>query len=215
MRIKHGIFQLDAQTVVNNEANCAAQNQECSLYGEGQVIRDSNGLIQTIAITSVNANVIRTSGVNLRVSARHDFDFGTLSFDVNLARILDYEVVLQDVDSGGNQIGFLDQPRYRIAGAVGWKHDAWEANLIGHYIAGQIDCYFGDDCGSPPPRLSHYATADTQISRALPWRGKAVFGIRNLTDRNPPIDLVENGAYNGNLYDVIGRTFYVRYEQSF
>jgi iron complex outermembrane recepter protein len=215
VRIQHGIIQLDAQTVVTNEANCAAENRECSLYGEGQVIRDINGLIQTIVITSVNANVIRTSGVNLRANAGHEFDFGTLSFDVNLARVLDYEVALQDLNSGGNQIGFLNQPRYRMAAALGWKHNAWQANLIGHYIAGQTDCNFGDGCGAPPPRLSHYATADIQVSRAFSWRGKAEFGIRNLTDRNPPIDLVENDTYNGNLYDVIGRTFYFRYEQSF
>ncbi|HEX7916916.1 TonB-dependent receptor [Rudaea sp.] len=214
--LRHGILPLSAQAVMDNDARCVESGLGCSLYHEGRVVRDDAGLVQLIEITTINANVIRTTGANLSITAKRKFDLGELDLNVVVARILNYEIIFQDVPSAGNQAGFVNQPRYRIAAMLGWKSRRWQANLVGNYIAGQVNCNAGDpdpvnDCQT---RIAHYATVDLQVRRDLPWRGAAILGIRNLTDRNPPLDPLGNG-YNGALYDIAGRTFYLRYEQDF
>jgi len=71
--------------------------------------------------------------------------------------------------------------------------------------------------GAGEGHVPAWVTHDVQVNYFGDWNGKITFGVRNLTEKAPPIGLGSIGVrpYDFNLYDGYGRITYLRYTQSF
>ena len=60
-------------------------------------------------------------------------------------------------------------------------------------------------------------TVDLQGSVSLPWNARVTLGVRNVGNKLPPFNASLWGFpyYNNSLYNIYGRTPYIRYEQNF
>ncbi|MBT8143639.1 MAG: TonB-dependent receptor, partial [Gammaproteobacteria bacterium] len=113
--------------------------------------------------------------------------------------------------AGDSEFARLEQtfdPDYRAALSLDWSRGDFGATLVGNHID---KTSFSDDSAN----LDSWTTFDLQVSYATPWNGRVVVGARNITDEDPPIDLVglDSPYYSNGLHDIYGRVPYVRYEQ--
>src|SRR5262249_23185373 len=90
-----------------------------------------------------------------------------------------------------------------------WSKDQYTVGLTGHYKSGYVDVL--TDYG--PNKVSAYATLDAFATWKVIKGAALTFGIRNLTDRDPPLSYqtqVFQAGYDPRYTDPTGRTYYVR-----
>lgn len=118
--------------------------------------------------------------------------------------------------SAASQIENLGNPRLKTTGTLTWKLDqvGFGGSLI--YTGQTLDTNFLSTAGVPFP-VKSMTTVNLFASytfllkgpvRAVEWK----VGVRNLFDRNPPL---ESDGYNGALYNPYGRYIYFNVGASF
>ena len=170
------------------------------------VVRNSAGAIVEIRTGFGNEGEVETRGADLNIQSRFDLgDWGQLRNQLQLGYVLDYTI-----DGPPELVGTNGAPDWRATLATDWTQGdfqfAWNVNAID-----------ANESADATFILPTYVTHDVQLRWAAPWRGSIVVGVRNLGDKQPPIDLADPSSrqFNFSLYDSYGRVPYVRYEQSF
>ena len=211
-----------------NVVRAAATSDDTNAYaGSGLApagailqIRDqfTNLLPQTVQGFDLSANwVLRTDRA------------GTFSVDLNGARLTKFSrqvppsvQVLFDARAAGqinvatpltDQSNLLEQnsrPKWRATGSLTWSSGGFQAGGFAQYIGPVNETDFLDANGVPY-RVSGQTTFNlyTQYTfkDAAPWGTPSIrLGVRNLTDRQPPIT---GDGYLGALYNPYGRFLYV------
>ncbi|MDN5781561.1 MAG: TonB-dependent receptor, partial [Luteimonas sp.] len=110
------------------------------------------------------------------------------------------------IDGGADLVRTQGAPAIRATLLNTWQRGDWNAGLNANYIGAN---------GSGNNYTEHYTTYDAYVGIELPWNAKATFGVNNLTDKMPQIIAFGGRPYNFALYDIYGRTPYIRYEQRF
>lgn len=170
------------------------------------VVRNSAGAIVEILTGFGNEGRVETSGLDLNARARFGLaDWGSLSHQLQVSYVLDYVI-----DGGPDLVGSNSAPAWRATLNNDWQFSdytlAWNISAIDRNAS-------GDGTFALPTHVVH----DLQLRWAAPWNGSLVVGVRNLGNKQPPIDLADPSGrqFNFNLYDGYGRVPYVRYEQRF
>ncbi|MNM45742.1 TonB dependent receptor [compost metagenome] len=106
--------------------------------------------------------------------------------------------------------GTAGYPQDRGQLLLGWDKGDFNASFITNYISDSSD-------GTKAKSLPSWTTFDVQASVALPWNAKVTLGVRNLGNKMPPFNasLQSFPYYDNSLYNIWGRTPYMRYEQNF
>ena len=119
--------------------------------------------------------------------------------------------------------------------SIGLDTDHYGASLTAHYRTGYRDqaytagnaTVFTNANGLPGTPINFaglnvpsHATFDAQGVLKFTEAAKMTFGIKNFTDKKPPLSLQTGGGgnqvgYDGRYYDILGRTFYLRVETKF
>lgn len=99
-------------------------------------------------------------------------------------------------------------PKDRAQLTLGWSY--------GDFTVANITNYIGSS-GDGDTRLPSWITHDLQASWSAPWNGKITLGVRNVGNKLPPFNdsLYAFPYYDNSLYNIYGRTPYLRYEQNF
>lgn len=105
------------------------------------------------------------------------------------------------LDTGG-------YPKDRAQLALGWSYGDLNVAAITNYIGSS---------GEDATRLPSWTTNDLQVSWNAPWNGKVTLGVRNVGNKLPPFNdsLYAFPYYDNSMYNIWGRTPYMRYEQNF
>lgn len=167
---------------------------------------------------AINQSTIETDGIDLEVSYMLPTTVGRLNFDLGMSYVLSYKTqdsptaaVLENVDSE-----FV--PEYRLTAGTAWTLAAFNVGLNFNYIPGTKDCTprqlttKAAICNTNP-EIGSYTTLDLQAGWDTPWKGTIITGVRNLMDKDPPLD--SDNSYDGTLHDIFGRVPYIRYTQNF
>lgn len=167
---------------------------------------------------AINQSTIETDGIDFDVRYMLPTAVGKLDFDLAMSYVLNYETqntptsqVLQNVDSE-----FI--PEYRLVAGTTWTVGAVNAGLTLNYVPSTKDCSPSQLTNnsavcSTTPEIGSYTTLDLQAGWNTPWKGTLVAGVRNLADKDPPLD--SDNGYDGTLHDIFGRVPYMRYTQNF
>ena len=137
--------------------------------------------------------------------------FGEISGRLDLYRQLELEKRDDRFRSDREFEGSIGSPDTRAEARVVWSLDKTEVNWLSRFIGENGDPE--QDYGKNGSWTSH----DLQIAYALPWQGKIRLGANNLFDREPPMNADVYGwrPIDRSLYQSLGRSWYVYYEQSF
>ncbi len=195
------ISQISAQDVINSDLDPATYGPIPA--GVSITRAPISGAITEIRSGFVNAGVLSTDGLDLRVGT--DFDMGTwgaINNQLNVSWINSYEVENQ----AGVTTEFVDTvglPEYRAAFLNTWALGDFTFGWNVNFIAGQDD------------QVGGYATNDVQVAWKAPWNGTIAFGATNVGNRFPELVPFDGRPWNFYLYDAYGRTTYLRYTQSF
>ena len=162
-----------------------------------------------VILPALNLSGFKTNGWDLNFDYTIDTAIGRWNpfLDVSYVGRFDQETV---PGTGFDTLLTVGAPDLRANLGVNWSHGDFGASLIANHIGdneGQV--------GNQTSQVSSWTTLDAQVSWATPWKGKVTLGVRNLADRDPPLNNVifQHPFYVNSQYDFLGRVPYVRYTQ--
>ncbi|MQP75660.1 TonB-dependent receptor [Stenotrophomonas sp. MYb238] len=168
------------------------------------------GVAQQILLPIDNGALQTVRGVDVEASYRFETDAaGNFTTKLSWSHQLefDFTAIASDKLERGGTAGY---PKDRAQLMLGWDKGDFNAAVITNYISDSSN-------GTPATSLPSWTTFDVQASVALPWNGKVTLGVRNLGNKMPPFNstLYSFPYYDNDLYNIWGRTPYIRYEQNF
>jgi iron complex outermembrane receptor protein len=205
IELSERISSLPVQDILDLEA-------EGSPIVDGLVIRSPvNGSVDRIIAPALNLSGFKTSGLDLEIDYRMDSDWGSFNPYINITWVDEFVSEILPGTGFDDFIG-LSVPDTKAQAGVNWS--------FGDFAAGIVSTYIGDseqDVAGTTQRIGSWTTTNLQASWTAPWNGKVTLGVRNVGDREPPLNNVAFGHpfYANSQYDFYGRVPYVRYEQNF
>jgi len=186
-----------------------------------RVVRSGSGNVQQVYSYAINGDELGVSGIDFQ--AHSYFDIGRAGMlDLNLFWSHQLEYNQNAYFGGGYQdtAGFNIQPQDRAQGSVIWDLGDFGVDLIVNYIGphSEEDNLNRDTLvlETSPNDLDSWTTYDIAVRWDGGDWGQVKVGANNLTDEDPVLDI--QGKYgNGhdNLYDAIGRVYFVEYTKAF
>jgi len=152
-----------------------------------------------------------TNGVDLTANYKlRAGGVGTFVFALNSTFVNKYEYQNTDGGAWNQNVGVFSGTgpifRWQHNASVNWSRGQFAAGLAGNYKSGYLD-------EDGVTNVSSYATFDTYGSWAMKKGLGITVGVRNLTDRVPPLSYqtqVFQAGYDPRYTDPTGRTYYVR-----
>jgi iron complex outermembrane receptor protein len=163
-----------------------------------------------VDVRQQNLGGSNTNGVDITANYRLPTRVGTFTFGLNSTYVDKYEY--QDFRDGpwNQNVGVYSGTgpvfRWQHTLTSVWTKDAFTAGATLYYKSGYID-------SDPTNRVSAYTTLDV-YGAWRPMKGATLtLGVRNLTDRDPPLSYqsqVFQAGYDPRYTNPTGRTYYVR-----
>ena len=163
-----------------------------------------------VDVRQQNLGGSNTNGVDITANYRLPTQVGTFTFGLNSTYVDKYEY--QDFRDGpwNQNVGVYSGTgpvfRWQHTLTSVWTKDAFTAGATLYYKSGYID-------SDPTNRVSAYTTLDV-YGAWRPMKGATLtLGVRNLTDRDPPLSYqsqVFQAGYDPRYTNPTGRTYYVR-----
>ncbi|GGK12419.1 TonB-dependent receptor [Luteimonas terricola] len=175
------------------------------------------GVPQQILLPIDNGALQTVRGIDLEASYRLDTEaMGTFNTRLAVSHMLEYNFT-PILSPTQEQIGDPGQPENRAQLSLGWDSGDWSAVAIGNYIGDSGEITTNAAGARVNRRLPSWTTWDLQGSVKLPWNAKVAMGVRNVGNKMPPFNASLYGFpyYDNTLYNIWGRTPYIRYEQNF
>lgn len=207
-KYKSQIQLQNGQAVINADPNGPA------------VIRDANGVAQSVIVTSYNApSGTATAGID--VAGRYDVEFGALRVGLrdNLSVLLTYDVdtgttVYDGVGTRNNYqtspLTAAAAPRYRNVAGVDLSLEDHAFSLDWRYVSSVRDDY-QQVLGAPEvARIGAWSVFDAQYNFRFGDGGRFELGVgmTNIFDKAPPTAIYT--GYLSSVSDPYGRQTYVR-----
>lgn len=168
------------------------------------------GVPQQILLPSVNGAQRTVRGVDLEANWRMDTTAGRFSTKLAWSHMLEFNLT-PPFAAEQELIGTMSYPKNRGQLVLAWDKGPVSTALITNYIGKNSDDRTNYKVSQPS-----WTTFDGQISVVTPWNGKVTLGVRNIANKMPPFRAVHGFPYYDNsLYNIWGRTPYLRYEQNF
>ena len=174
---------------------------------EGQV-----GSVKYISLQYNNFAGVEAEGLDLDMTYIIDTEnAGRFDMGISAAKYTKYIVQTYPESPKNEYQGELGLPDLRINPHVYWGKGDWNAALTGYYLSGQDEDYGGSNYA-----VGSHMEWSFQLGYQLPWDAKITVGAINITDEEPEQNSDWFGwePFDFTLYSTMGRTAYIRYDQS-
>jgi iron complex outermembrane receptor protein len=213
--VKNVITQPSTQSLFYADASGAVWDPEGT-----RVERTPSGNVLGVYSFATNQDELHVAGIDFQMHSNFDTFMGLWGLNLFWSHQLEFE---QNAYFGGgfqDTAGFYQQPSDRAQASVIWDLGDWGMDLIANYIGPHSaqdnlnpDTFALEKDG---PDLDSWTTFDL----AFRWNGGAwgqfKVGANNVTDEDPVLDI--QGKYADgfpNLYDAIGRVYFVEWRKEF
>lgn len=185
-----------------------------------RVERIGSGQVSQVVSISENGDELEVSGIDLQLASTWDTNAGI--FDARLFWSYQMEYKQNAYFRGGFQdtAGFNLQPDTRAQAAATWSRGNNAVDLVVNYIGGHSEQDFVDDATGALTTSSSDLDSWTTANMAYRYDGgnwgQVKIGANNITDEDPVFDRSNKyGDGHENLYDAIGRVYFLEYRKSF
>ncbi|MEM0514620.1 TonB-dependent receptor [Pseudoalteromonas sp. YIC-827] len=181
------------------------------------VIRDAEGKIDVMYSFDQNQASLETSGFDFKTHYSMETGFGDFGLRGEASYVRDYVEITEKGAEPFDSAGLQDYPEWRGNMTLDWSYEnfgaAWSTYYIGKQESGNEE-YNVTYLKAVPSYFKH----NVQVSYNHDWNGKVTLGVNNVFDREAP--KWYDGFYDYRdastaLYDVLGRTVFIKVEQSF
>lgn len=176
------------------------------------VTRLANGRVNQIQAGVVNYNGVEVTGYDLAVTYTLDSAYGIFALGTDLSYTTQWDSDDPIRNEVRELIGDFSQPKLRTNLSVDWSYSDYFASWHINYIGKQenlFDLANYQDVGA-------YTSHNMQFGYNTPWNGKITVGARNVFNEEADSSLpISYRGLDTDLYDPLGRTMYVRLQQSF
>ncbi|MDO6611754.1 TonB-dependent receptor [Shewanella sp. 1_MG-2023] len=185
--------------------------------GSSLVTRNDDGKIDYLESGYINMSSLNTSGFDFATSYNLETSFGDFNFKVDLTHILEFEEQASAESEAIDLAGIQDYPEWRGNLAAAWYYNDFSAAWTTVYIGSQSGDYWRDLGYSYITDTPDYFKHNLQVGYTHDWNGTVTVGVNNLFDEEAPTwyDFADYRDVNTGLYDVLGRTYYLRINQKF
>ena len=178
---------------------------------DARIERTAAGTISIVNVAFINADRIRTSGIDLSARANLAAGGGLLSGWVEATWLLDYDVTNAgiEIDALGKlnraNVGAPNQ-EFRATAGLSWSRQAIELNVLARHVGG-----YEDDGGGS---IDSFTTLDANVRFSFggfPGGGSETaitLGVANLLDADPP-NVAIAGSYDPRSSDPRGRRVFL------
>ncbi|GAA0786814.1 MULTISPECIES: TonB-dependent receptor domain-containing protein [Pseudomonadati] len=175
-----------------------------------------NGAGKLTAMTNVlqNIGLSERQGLDTKFAATFDSEVGEFKLGLAWSHYLKYtdsspEAGVQTISR--NWSGTQDYPDDRVNFSANYLVGDHSVYYQADYVDNQSTTDINDDGSGYEIDSLIYHTLS--YSYATSWNSTVSAGINNLTDEQPRFDAY--GGYNGSIYDIIGRSYWMSYNQRF
>ncbi|WP_144209095.1 TonB-dependent receptor [Shewanella donghaensis] len=182
------------------------------------VTRGADGKIEYIESGVRNIATVETSGLDFVTAYNLETSFGDWNFKVDLSKVLEFKKQDNAEAAMIDYSGSTDYPDLRGNLGVSWSYDDFSAAWTTVYIGSQSAEYWRE-----LEEYDSYTDYDTYFKHNVQFaynhsmNGSITVGVNNLLDEEAPTyyDYADYRDVNVGLYDVLGRTYYIRLSQRF
>jgi len=208
-------------TEYNNLISTSSLNREFAAEAAGQtnyVVRCTaadqcaDGTVNYVSLQYNNFAGVEAEGLDFEITYNIDTEnAGTFEIGVIAAKYTKYIVQTYESSPKNEYQGELGLPDLRINPHIYWGKGDWNAALMGYYLSGQDEDYGGTNYA-----VGSHMEMSLQIGYQLPWDASVALGVMNIANEEPEQNSDWYGwePFDFTLYNTMGRTVYLRYEQS-
>ncbi|MEM1143222.1 MAG: TonB-dependent receptor [Pseudomonadota bacterium] len=181
----------------------------------GSVIRDPVTLYPTVDVTLQNSGTREIEGWDFALSYDMETGWGNFNFYGNASYFTKFEDSVGDFtqDFLGEYVGDLATPKFRFAGGMNWRRNAWDAGLSFHYYGSYKDRFAPLDVVR---NVDEQYTTDIQVGYDFGvgnadsfFSGLRLFaGVENLFDQDPPLVVESANGWDRFFGDIVGQYVY-------
>lgn len=185
--------------------------------GSDLVTRGPDGKIEYIESGYINMSSVETSGFDFATSYNMETSFGDFNLKLDMTHILEFKEQANEESEKIDLAGLQDYPEWRGNFAAAWYYNDFNAAWTTVYIGSQSGDYWRDLGYDYIVDTPHYFKHNFQVGYTHDWNGTLTVGVNNIFDEEAPTwyDYAGYRDVNTGLYDVLGRTFYLRVNQKF
>ncbi|MEL4340672.1 TonB-dependent receptor [Shewanella xiamenensis] len=182
------------------------------------VHRGSDGKIEYIEAGVRNLATVETSGIDFVTAYNLETVIGDFNFRLDLTHVLDFKKQDNAESEMIDYAGLTDSPDWRGNFATSWKYDDFSAAWTVVYIGRQSADYYNQlEETDVYVDYSNYFKHNIQFAYNHAYNGSITVGVNNVFDADAPnfYTYADYRDVNVGLYDVLGRTYYLRINQKF
>ncbi|MCU7996224.1 TonB-dependent receptor [Shewanella glacialipiscicola] len=182
------------------------------------VTRGPDGKIEYIEAGVRNLATVETSGIDFVTAYNFETGFGDFNFKLDLTHVLDFKKQDNADAEMIDYAGLTDTPDWRGNFATSWKYDDFSAAWTVVYIGSQSAGYYNElEETDRYVDYSSYFKHNIQLAYSHAYNGSITVGVNNVFDAETPhsYNYADYRDVNVGLYDVLGRTYYLRLNQKF
>lgn len=182
------------------------------------VHRSADGKIEYIEAGVRNLATVETSGIDFVTAYNLETGIGDFNFRLDLTHVLDFKKQDNAESEMIDYAGLTDSPDWRGNFATSWKYDDFSAAWTVVYIGRQSADYYNQlEETDVYVDYSNYFKHNIQFAYNHAYNGSITVGVNNVFDADAPnfYTYADYRDVNVGLYDVLGRTYYLRINQKF
>ena len=182
------------------------------------VHRGADGKIEYIEAGVRNLATVETSGIDFVTAYNLETGIGDFNFRLDLTHVLDFKKQDNAESEMIDYAGLTDSPDWRGNFATSWKYDDFSAAWTVVYIGRQSADYYNQlEETDVYVDYSNYFKHNIQFAYNHAYNGSITVGVNNVFDADAPnfYTYADYRDVNVGLYDVLGRTYYLRINQKF
>jgi outer membrane receptor protein involved in Fe transport len=217
-------YKIDISNVISTVSGSLAINKCYNLDGSNSsyatdnvycriLRRDSAGQLDLITLQPLNLGKLATSGFDIQANYKFDANFGRLSVDTAVNIVQDYKVLQLQGDPlrewSGTIGGTAPRPKLRTMTSFGWEKGDLSASLRWQHIDKMKSFSVVANPASTTPGASSYDKFDLVGNVKIRNKYKLRAGVLNLMDKGPLVVGGVAGNTDSELYDIVGRSYYL------
>ncbi|QBF84250.1 TonB-dependent receptor [Shewanella maritima] len=185
--------------------------------GSDSVHRDENGQISYVESTVRNIASIETSGFDIVSAYNMTTGVGDFNLTLDIAHVIDYKYRADEASQAVDYAGDTDYPQWRGNFSLAWQYDVFSAGWSTVFIGKQSGQAWRDAGFESIIDTPNYFKHNLQVGYMHPFNGSVTLGVNNVFNADAPnwYDFASYQDVNTDLYDVIGRSLYLKLNQSF